>query len=85
MSQDKKKILKLRRGKKKFQNCSFLPLRKGQENNFNEKDTVTHRLLPFILSFIQSGSFKINESYSLFIGDAVLQVELHQMQHLWRV
>lgn len=60
---------------------AFFRLRKELETNFNQKDTVTHHLLPFIVSFIQSWNFKINESYSFFICDAIFQIELNQMQY----
>lgn len=78
-----KKNFKPNGGKKIFffQNCCFFPLRKELETNFNQKDTVTHHLLPFNLSFIQSWNFKINESYSFFICDAIFQIELNQMQY----
>lgn len=70
------KILNLRGKKKK--------IKIKTRSSFNQKDTVTHHLLPLILSFIQSWSFKINESYSFFIRDAIFQIELDQMQYLWR-
>lgn len=61
-------------------NCCFF-LRKGLEAVFHQQDTITHHLLPFIPTFIQSWSFEINERYSFFIRDAFFQIELDQMQY----
>lgn len=45
--------------------------------------TVAGDLLPFVLVLV-SWRLQVNEGDGFFISDPLLQVELHQVQHLWR-
>lgn len=47
------------------------------------QDTVTRDLLPFVLTFV-SWRLQVNEGDGFFVSDPLLQVELNQVQHLWR-
>lgn len=47
------------------------------------QDTVACDLLPFVLTLV-SWCLQVNEGDGFFISDPLLQVELDQVQHLWK-
>lgn len=46
------------------------------------KDTTIAHILPLWIPLIHVRNFQVNKRHSLFISDTLLQVELHQGQHL---